>query len=189
MIDLTTKSQFVPPPTNQTCGAKSFQLRDNVCDDTSNTKKCLYDGGDCCQEYKNRDLCQTCACILDVDLEDLQERFSELDILPVVSSGDLDAAIGDRWILQVEEVVSGMVCASVCLDHAKQDDINSWHYYESTQICRCGWLSSALCPENFVDTTWSQNDIAMVGKTNTFIQLNKTVPCSIGLSTYFCHLL
>ena len=44
------------------CDADSFMIRDGVCDEITNTERCLYDGGDCCKEDKSTELCNVCTC-------------------------------------------------------------------------------------------------------------------------------
>ena len=37
-------------------------IGDGVCHDATNTEFCQYDGGDCCLEKANTDLCDECLC-------------------------------------------------------------------------------------------------------------------------------
>ncbi len=170
-------------------------IRDTVCDDPSNNAKCLYDGGDCCREFKNKALCKTCACILEVDIGKLNESFNTLDIRPLQNATSvLDSGSSSRQIVRVENVVSGQVCAVLCLDHEKKTLINAWYYNKAKRVCHCHWMMSTHCPENLVKPEWTfseldfEKDILMpISKVSTaFIQLRKTVPCSKSMiAIYF----
>ena len=48
------------------CTALSFLIGDGVCDEATNTYRCLYDGGDCCKADSEKDTkyCQDCTCKL-----------------------------------------------------------------------------------------------------------------------------
>ncbi len=48
------------------CGANSFLIRDGQCDEVTNNKLCLFDGGDCCHQQEQEDngisFCKDCSC-------------------------------------------------------------------------------------------------------------------------------
>ncbi len=166
-----------------TCGADSFMLRDSVCDDTTNTKACLYDGGDCCLEMKNTHLCRQCQCILDVDPHKLEDYIIHLDIREIA----LTEAKEQQVLLTVDNVVSGQVCATLCLEHDNRDYFNSWSYFQKTSDkeqggCMCSWTSSvSLCsgPARNLPTV-DFNDFNAdhnVTLTKMFVQVEKTLPC------------
>ncbi len=172
-------------------------MRDGVCDDSSNTAECLFDGGDCCKPHKVRTLCLNCTCILEVDPEKLRDDFRAWEIRPVDNDESLQTAIGDLggWTLEVEDVISLKVCTVLCLDHKKADELNAWHYLVNKEICRCGWVESESCPEKMTKDDWkweNTTDLDFVGG-NAFVQLAKTVPCGKKLLQYFffcgcqCH--
>ncbi len=177
--DITNAPDLQLPSNNKTCGANSFQLRDSVCDESSNTAICLYDGGDCCLEFKATHLCKNCSCILEVDVDKLQDSFDRLNILPLVDPSKLVPAVNDIWTVQVEDVVSGQVCAVLCLDHELADNINSWYYQEHTKVCRCGWIGAQVCPENLVDHDGTDLETA-AKTTSAYVQLEKSLPCGMS---------
>ncbi len=171
-------------------------IRDTVCDEATNIEKCLYDGGDCCLELKDTTLCKNCSCRLKVELDELQLQFDELNVKPIKNPDWLiNKAIGD-WIVEVESVVSGQVCAVLCLDHDKGEAINSWIFDSKTGngTCRCGWTNSIHCPENLVETEIGEPHIhvteTLLQPGNLFFQLQKTVPCGSNLifPTWLSHL-
>ena len=51
-----------PDALDNKCSKNSFLIGDGVCDDITNTKRCLFDGGDCCLSRKNTKLCIDCTC-------------------------------------------------------------------------------------------------------------------------------
>ncbi len=184
IVELTTRKTVQPD--NSTCGADSFMIRDGVCDEKANILKCLYDGGDCCKENKNRRLCRDCKCILAVDNWELEKHFAELDIKHVKDQESLANAIAKNnkngWSVKVEDVVSLEVCSLLCLEHKKADELNAWLYQANQQICLCGWIESQSCPEEMVTDNLNWEDANATQETITiqrtaFIQLAKTVPC------------
>jgi hypothetical protein len=44
------------------CAAPLALIGDGFCDDEANTEGCSYDGGDCCGDCANTDLCTECSC-------------------------------------------------------------------------------------------------------------------------------
>ncbi len=158
-------------------------LRDGVCDETANTAKCLYDGGDCCKENKDKFLCRNCVCMLKIDHGEQLKQFNALEVTPFADAKSLDTAIGNKgWTVEVEDVVSLPVCAQLCLDHEIANELNAWHYRVNERICNCGWVESRSCPEKMVisDWTWKYLENSTVEDNmgyNAFIQLNKTVSC------------
>ncbi len=156
-----------------TCGANSFMLRDSVCDEIANTELCLFDGGDCCLEAKVRKHCKNCSCILTAKPEKVQEKLLKMDVKAVTSDpGDVILS----WTVTVEEVISGPVCAVLCLDHKQIDQINAWHYNNKSQLCRCGWTKHTICPENLKSRKWAMNRV-FNSSGDVFVALNKTIPC------------
>ena len=150
-------------------------LRDSVCDEATNTEICLFDGGDCCLELKDTTLCNNCSCNLLVDPKELIEQFSELDIKPLRDPKVVDTAI-EQWTIQVEDVVSGPVCAVLCLGNEIQNHVNTWQYLPSMHICKCGWIVSDICPEHIAILNWNMNDTSDLTH-NTYLQVGKTIPC------------
>ncbi len=168
---------------NETCGANSFMIRDAVCDEVTNNAKCLFDGGDCCLEIKATHLCRDCKCQLTIDQDKLQQQFADLAVAPLKSLEVLtieDNAIFD-WTAMVETVVSGPVCAVLCLEN--DAPVNLWTYHSSFQVCKCGWIHSGIqCPEDLVNTTWTSSNVTAdlfdAGNGTVFVQLEKTLACS-----------
>ncbi len=159
-------------------------LRDSVCDEATNTEECLFDGGDCCLEFKDRTLCQNCSCILSVEPKKLYQQFLDWEIKPLKNPLAFDDVM-DKAIMMVQEVVSGQVCAVFCLDPQRGDGINAWQYDKDRQTCQCSWIESTTCPWDLVQTDWtlpvSNSSIVTNWTLNTFVQLEKTIPCCIKL--------
>ncbi len=182
-LDLTRRSNVQQD--NTTCGADSFMLRDGVCDDTSNTAKCFFDGGDCCKENKDRGLCRNCACILSINQTEFEERLTASKVKPFGDPEKLNLSFGNSWWqFEVEDVTTMEVCTVVCLDHKLADEINAWHYQIDKKICRCGWIESSSCPEKKVIDNWTWDSNVGLMESQAFIQLNKTVPCGIKNRLY-----
>ncbi len=154
-------------------------LRDSVCDEATNTEMCLYDGGDCCLELKDRTLCSNCSCILTIKPEELRQQFLDLEIKPLSDPAKYPS-VNKIAGVKVEDVVSGPVCATLCLDPERGDDINAWRYRASKQICQCSWIKSTACPKTIVDLDWTLTSVTTLtsDQDNAFVQLGKTIPCS-----------
>ncbi len=178
VLDNTPDNKLTPTGL-ETCGGDSFLIRNSVCDEATNNDVCLFDGGDCCLEVKDRRYCQDCSCIQKVESQKLQQQFRDLEIKPLKNPVDYgDIIVKD--IVKVEEVVSNAVCAVLCLDHQKKDEINAWRYFENDQLCHCGLVAEFQCTSSFVNANWHLNDtLEDLNTTNNtaFIQLGKTVPC------------
>ncbi len=152
-------------------------LRDGVCDEVANIAKCLFDGGDCCKEYKDKGLCKDCKCILDVDQEQMRSRFKALEVRPFVNPASLETVIRGDSVIEVQNVVSLEVCSVLCLDHKRSDELNAWHYLVNEKICRCGWVDSKSCPEKMVNHDWTIDKADAMEDHRAFVQINKTVSC------------
>ncbi len=162
---------------HQKCGQDTFMLRDAVCDEATNNADCLYDGGDCCLEFKVTTLCKNCSCILTIHLEEMQADFKRLNVKPLANQGKFNA-LNATSSVKVTDVVSAPVCAVLCLQHDKADMINAWHYHEYVQLCTCGWIQSKHCLENYVQSEWGFGTVLDLDG-YSFVQLEKTLPCGI----------
>ena len=65
------------------CAAPLALIGNSFCNDEANTAGCSYDGGDCCGECANTDLCTECTChdegVLPLDLScKLKDYFQNL---------------------------------------------------------------------------------------------------------------
>ncbi len=157
-------------------------IRDTVCDETTNVAKCLYDGGDCCRDNKDRTLCRKCDCILEVDEEELNDQIGELMIKPLEHAESLDNSSSVDWKIEVEEVISVQVCAVLCLDHDEAYELNSWLYDANDRVCKCGWVDSTFCPEQKTISNWTLptvEQLGMIDNVSAFVQLTKTVACGM----------
>ncbi len=161
------------------CQADIFMLRDFVCDEATNNLECQFDGGDCCLEHKDTSLCQNCDCILAVDQNWLDSQFMDLDIQPLLDSVQFDNVV-DENVLTVKDVVSAHGCAMLCLQTDEAEGINAWSYKENLRVCHCSWIESASCPENVVKET--NTEVNATDKIQAFVQLAKTIPCSININ-------
>ena len=169
---------------NTSCGANSFMLRDAVCDEATNIAVCLFDGGDCCLEFKATHLCKNCSCIQTVDQDKLMDQFNSLGIRPLANPGKFSSVIQKDLIITVEDVISGPVCAVLCLDSEREaDSINSWEYRQSQKTCQCGWIEATMYPDDLVIKDWHLTNVpANLTMFNTFVQLSKTIPRSNCIS-------
>ncbi len=174
LVDVTKKTRLWQTD-NTTCGADGFMMRDGVCDDASNIAKCLFDGGDCCKENKDKTLCGACTCNLTVNQVELVGQFKDLQIKPLIQGGsNLDPL---QNMVEVQDVVSTKVCAKICLEHQKANELNAWHFKANLGICHCGWIHSAACPEKMMMENWRFDVTSGLPNDTTFVQLAKTVSC------------
>ncbi len=154
-------------------------LRDGVCDELTNTKLCLFDGGDCCLDKQKKDttLCKICTCRLSVDIDELRDTFKNTQVMMMENPYDFQSLIL-RTEKSVNDVLSKDVCSTMCLEF--HDTVNGWKYDGSTNTCTCSWLKSTGCTNeltlkdvNFFDelTPFMENFV------QSFIQMTKTMDC------------
>ena len=114
-------------------------LRDGVCDDPTNTLSCLYDGGDCCLPNKATHLCRDCTCILEVDFDDISQKFTEFEVDSLATPLAFDNRVS--WIERtVSDVIDVGVCTMICLDNELMEIVNAWQYDDVSKRCKCGWI-------------------------------------------------
>ncbi len=118
-------------------------IRDSICDEVANIKRCLYDGGDCCLDVteKETEFCNICTCKLDVDEEMLAESFQQLDVKQFDKADDFDVLVSKSLgIKTYEDVSTEEVCTTICLDPELVDQVNGWKYDFQSKECICGWM-------------------------------------------------
>ncbi len=184
-----------PVKTNSiTCGSDSFVIQDGVCDEASNIDQCFFDGGDCCKENKDKMLCVECACILDSYDEQLEKALKIQQVKPVEDPEKLATEI-KSWSVEVGEVFSVQVCAVLCLEHELANEFNTWQYLVDEEICKCGWVHSASCPETMVIEDWTFDNAMTLSAGQTmpdvqsFVLLSKTVSCGRNYDRFFSKLM
>ena len=149
------------------CETRSFQLNDGICDDKTNIVECGYDGGDCCREQKLTHLCNECQCVLSIDEEDLKTRL-KLHKVKMISKQSQDTNHYSA-IKIVEQVVSTIICAQLCLAQSRKD-IDSWTYESSKKTCICTRLEKSCIEfEDFRTVT------QIVDDDNTFFLMTALV--------------
>ncbi len=121
------------------CSADSFMLRDGVCDDSTNTAQCLYDGGDCCLENKAIHLCRDCVCRLATNDQELIEKSDGFKVMAFENHLQFDDVVAsiEKTVANVE---TSDICSVICLDQDILEAVNAWHYDGMSQNCRCGWI-------------------------------------------------
>ena len=166
-------------------------LRDGVCDETTNTELCLYDGGDCCldREKKDTTLCQRCTCKVAFDERDLKDTLNTTDVMMFENPEDFESLIL-RTEKTVHDVLEIDVCSAMCLEYG--DTVNGWRYNEFTGTCTCAWLKSTDCLEDLPMKEVMQfsgtNAVTSVSVTS-YIQMSKTLPCCMQPNIWcvFCY--
>ncbi len=126
------------------CGSDSFMLRDGVCDEVTNIKACLFDGGDCCLEQKNEELCHNCMCKMNVDLSFIESKIKEENVKMFANHGHFRELIQLRAKL-VKDVENIDTCSMLCLHNNNLDGkINSWLFNLTSQVCKCTWINTIM---------------------------------------------
>ncbi len=103
-------------------------------------------------------------------------QFQGFKVWPIAKPEDME----ESWTINVDKVLSSQVCAVLCLDHDKANQINAWQYQEPGQLCNCGWIESMECPEQMVASNLTLNNRSLTNAalgSNVFVQLEKTVSC------------
>ncbi len=123
-------------------------IGDGVCDEATNTKRCLFDGGDCCLPKKSTPLCKICTCKMDIDQESLQTDIDQLDVRVLDAVTDFANQMDFDRILDVEDVASVKVCAKICIDATltkSHPKVNGWIFDFESGLCSCSFWDSTLC--------------------------------------------
>ena len=156
-------------------------LRDGVCDEITNTERCLYDGGDCCKEDKSTDLCKVCTCKMVIKTNFLNERVHKLAVKMYQKKENLHL-MQITYIKNVSDVISLDVCHMICLDEDLDGSVNAWSLFKEHSLCSCSWVEAPVCSIDFyltqVDNITNSNQAVMLWQAVTsFIQMSKVVQC------------
>ena len=124
------------------CSANSFMIGDRVCDEITNTKRCLYDGKDCCLEDKSTPYCKVCTCKLDTSQLSRQLTTTGSNVVNFRLDKLLTARIKTgpfTTLTLVKDVQSSEVCSILCNDEdlTKVEDVNAWMFNASDSRCSC----------------------------------------------------
>ena len=125
------------------CGQDSFMIRDGVCDEATNFEECLFDGGDCCLEQKNDELCRNCTCKITIDLSFIKSRFEEEDVQKFAHGGQFRQFVQLRAKM-VEDVENVNTCSMLCLHDDLDGEINSWLFNLTSRVCKCTWINTII---------------------------------------------
>ncbi len=154
-------------------------MKDGVCDEVTNTKRCLYDGGDCCREDKDTTLCNVCTCKKDVNEEELIIDFDQHQVQIFLDSNDyIEVKVND--IKTVRDVENFQVCSMICLDKLFNTRSNAWIYLKGNEQCKCALAKTTFCYVNGSSIRLKpfQGDTGYFAEDSVaFIQLDKTIPC------------
>ena len=129
-----------------------------MCDDAANIEECLFDGGDCCLETKNRHLCQDCHCRKPVDALFVENGIDAKQLgiigLRVSSVESLEQNIAGIF----RDMVKSDECSMMCLLLDSKSIVAAWFFNPLEKLCVC--LSRFvphhfLCPEAHATTTRS----------------------------------
>ncbi len=126
---------------------------------------------------------QDCKCILSVDNEVLDERFSQLQVHRLLDpSGTIKEE--DETVLTVSQVESIGVCSKLCTEPDLINLANTWQYDTVNHLCSCIWLELHTCHLDSVLANPVEPETSMTMSINNgssilgFIQLVKVIPCS-----------
>ncbi len=159
-------------------------LRDGVCDELTNTARCLFDGGDCCLEDKVEDFCKVCTCKRNVDNVKMSEAFQRQNVM-VISNTDVWKQLDSSLSQKVTDVESEEVCSDLCLEPEIDAKVNAWQYQAAKKICNCHWIPVyQFCnPDIAIDMLtvdeYYSDEFAGYG---VFYQTVKSLDC--GISTF-----
>ncbi len=178
-------------------------IRDGVCDEATNTKRCLFDGGDCCRQNKSVELCNICTCKLELDQDQLNLDYTLLEV--VVSANDDDFAEEKvSPVATIDSVESVSVCSRICMDsstYSFADDwailpdertvtwranVNGWVFHVENKTCSC--LSLDCQREDVVMIPAKERETTVTGlhKVLFFVLQSIMVTCSeLQTSLYF----
>ena len=103
------------------CGADSFMIKDGICDELTNTKRCIYDGGDCCKADKLTHMCKMCLCKMEVDEHQLTEFYSSQHVKAFKNADDYhNIGLLHMMTIKVHILIHILNAAAVQLYNNKQ---------------------------------------------------------------------
>ncbi len=177
------------------CSANSFMINDGICDELTNSKRCLFDGGDCCRQEKSTPLCEVCTCKLDTNATQLRMDFESQDVILFPNGFDYPSQ-ELASVAKIEDVESIEVCSRICMDSATKSlmdgwrilkgpktaawrpDVNAW-LFQANGTCHCLTMLTPFCQSDntsLVDPG-QENLNELGGPTLMFVQRSKTIPC------------
>ncbi len=170
------------------CSAKSFLIQDGVCDEITNTERCLYDGGDCCLEDKQTHICRKCTCHMDFDESKLDKELEELGAAQLIS----DNIVRFLIVKHVVDVASKMTCSALCFNANKNGlvEIDSIMYFQTSapRNCSCASFESCFNASHWQSlanasnvTLYHYQDPEVMGLTKKFLPCSNKYPY---VSTY-----
>ncbi len=153
---------------------------DGICDDVTNNRVCLFDGGDCCHGEKSG-FCLNCTCYtLGNPPGGLQKRMESLKVKVLADPREFNDIVKAN-VIKVQDVASLDVCLSLCMDQEQDRDVNTWSYHPETKTCQCAICISTLClkPEvRFLEP--NEQTLQMEPATGigiAFVMMSRTLPC------------
>ncbi len=150
-----------------------------MCDEVTNTEKCIWDGGDCCLDIakKETSFCKICTCIVTVDIESLLTTFAALDVHEILINHNGIQDLILKTERTVTEVLDENVCSALCLDSSLNDFVNGWTYNGKLQQCSCLWFKSTKCLNRLplLNALPAGSEESVTSK--TFVGLAKTIDC------------
>ncbi len=175
----STSTGTKPPLTTfvMDCNANSFLISDGVCDEETNTEACRYDGGDCCLENKNTELCQTCTCIV---------VYNSQEVTQLLKANKVKLYIGQKLnkfsgLKTVRDVDSEDGCGNLCLDFSLENErMDSWKYeMEANRTCTCLTFQDCYdeCDENEIQSLHNNKILPANGKKVVFVMMTRILPC------------
>ncbi len=159
------------------CSANSFMIGDGVCDEITNTERCVYDGGDCCLEDKQTHICRKCTCHMDFDESKLNVELDDFEAA-IYSSDDIGRFL---IVKHVVDVASKMTCSALCFDAMKNGrvEIDSILYFQSSvsRNCSCASFESCLNASHW-QTISDELHVTLLKDTEVVGLTKKFLPCS-----------
>ncbi len=121
-------------------------IGDGICDESTNTERYSYDGGDCCMDIHRKDtsLCKICTCQLSVDNAELIQSFELQGVKRLIEVEKFTSltVLLSHVTTNVEAVE---VCSTLCLSDDLRNTVNGWSYDSVLQVCTCAWLGQTKC--------------------------------------------
>ncbi len=152
---------------------------DGVCDERLNNEPCLFDGGDCCLEFKSTPLCiEDCSCKLVVDKSVLAKKLSENKVQLILDDEYRDAELQDNIVITykyVTSVTTANVCSLLCIEPEIERFVNAWIFDGD---CSCLWMSSLyLCAQAKTENLISYDESEEGAGVSVFLKFSNSPDC------------